>query len=177
MITQYIPSVFEGIVAKVSSAMEAGITNKFPVYFDFGHYSEVDKNLKQKDGSLTAKGKKFPLIWMVMDFEESMGTNPADYAVINSARFIIAHTTSPNYNMKDRRDKIYLPILYPIYAEFVKQMHQSVELGMPSELLLKHTKVDRPYWGEIPSGNMFSNHLDAIEIKNLNLKIKQKNCR
>jgi hypothetical protein len=114
-----------------------------------------------------------------MDFEEQIGgsTNYADVAL----HFIIAVGTSDTYSMQDRRDISFLPVLYPIYAEFLNQFGCSAAFGMPSIIKIPHTKIDRPYWG-IQSGlgngskNMFSDYIDAIELKNVKLSVKRKIC-
>jgi hypothetical protein len=116
-----------------------------------------------------------------MDFDEAIGESPADYARLPGVQFIIAVPTEIEYTMAERRDKNFLPFLYPIYAEFIKQLAVAPELGMPGELLLKHTKTDRPYWGggdQIGNGtaNLFNDFIDAIQIRNLKLNIKQKTC-
>lgn len=181
MITQYIPDVFAAVVARVSQSMEALAINPFKVFFDFGHYSEVTKNLTLKDDSVTQQDKKYPLVWLVMDFDEAMGESPADYARLTGVQFIIAVPTTIDYTMGERRDKNFLPFLYPIYAEFIKQLSVAPEFGMPGQLLLKHIKTDRPYWGgsdQLGNGtaNLFNDFIDAIQIRNLKLNVKQKTC-
>lgn len=182
MITQYIPDIFAAIVTKVSTTMQALPVKPYPVFFDFGHYREVTKNLKWKDDSHTLKDKKYPLIWLVMDFDESMGESPADYARLKGLQFIIANATNPTWTMRERRDNNFLPYLYPVFAEFIRQITDSVELGMPPESKLQFTKTDRPYWGGSQDtlgnnqANLFNDFIDAIQIRNFKLNIKQKMC-
>lgn len=181
MITQYIPDVFAAVVARVSQTMEALPADPFKVFFDFGHYTEVTKNLTLKDQSPTQQDKRYPLVWLVMDFDEQMGANPADYARIPGVQIIIAVPTTIDYTMQERRDKNFIPTLYPIYAELIKQLAVAPEFGMPGELKLVHTKTDRPYWGgsdQLGNGtaNLFNDFIDAIQIRNLSLNVKHKIC-
>jgi len=180
MIPQYIPDIFAGVVNQVSIAMQARTVNPFPVYFDFGHYKEVLRQMEWKDQSVTMKEQKFPMIWLVMDFDESMGENPANYAKISTINFLLMNSTKPEWTMAERRDNNYLPILYPMLAEFIKQISLSVELGMRPEAQLKYTKTDRPYWGLELGGsnekNFFNDYLDAIQLRNMNLNIVNKLC-
>lgn len=173
ILTQYIPDLISEVVDNTAAALGS------PVYYDFGHYAVVENNLVEKDGAPTLKDKKYPLIWLVMDFEEQIGgsTNYADVAL----HFIIAMGTSDTYSMQDRRDISFLPVLYPIYGELLNQFGRSAAFGMPSIIKIQHTKIDRPYWG-IQSGsgnglkNMFSDYIDAIELRNVKLSVKRKIC-
>lgn len=171
LITQYIPDLVGEVVAKVATTM------KQEVYYDYGHYSEVVKNLDEKDKSITNKAK-YPLIWLVMDFEEGMNGKTGDYAEL-SLQLIIATDTSADFTMQERRDKSYLPILYPIYAELLNQFsnHRSFNGAYNTP----HTKIDRPYWGVQSglgngTGNLFNDFIDAIQIKNFKVNVKRKIC-
>lgn len=168
---QYIPDIFNALTAKVATQLGQSVR------FDFGHYGDVCQNIKFKDESITMKADKYPLIWLVMDFEERRGRNPADYADLSSAMIIIAVDTQPTYTMQERRDISYLPVLYPIYDSLLTQISKSRAFGMPSKLNIVHTKIDRPYWngGEPGGKNMFNDYIDAIQIKGLSLSVKQ-NC-
>src|SRR5687768_3549029 len=104
MIPQYIPDIFKVIVARVSAAIEAAQTNPTKVFFDHGHYRRVCQNLSWKDNSISEKDKKYPLIWMVTDFDEHMGEHPGDYVRTTGLQFIIAAATNPDWTMEERRD-------------------------------------------------------------------------
>jgi hypothetical protein len=171
IITQYIPDLVGDVVTNVATAMRQSIL------YEYGHYAEVERNLIEKDKSPIDK-TKYPFIWLVMDFEEKMGTASGAYAGL-SLQLIIATGTSNTYGMKERRDKSFLPVLYPIYSELLNQFSRSVVFGMPT--FIEHTKIDRPYWG-VQGGlgngtaNLFSDFIDAIQIKNLKVSVKRKVC-
>ena len=171
MITQYIPDLVRDVVAKVATTLQT------QVYYDYGHYSEVVKNMDEKDKSYTNKAK-YPLVWLVMDFEETMGGKSGDYAELN-LQLIIATDTNAEYTMQERRDKSYLPVLYPIYAELLNQF--SLSKVFKTAYKISHTKIDRPYWGVQSglgngTGNLFNDFIDAIQIKNLKVNVKEKIC-
>ena len=175
MKTQFIPDVIGSAVEKVDTAIFA--KHSFRVFFDFGHYQEVTKNLTVKGKSISQKGERYPLVWLVMDFEERHGLNPDTYADVN-LHLIIAMPTNNNYTMEQRRDEVFVPKLYPIYQELLTQISKSKSFGMPKLEMIEHTKIDRPYWGgqdSMGNGtvNLFNDFIDAIEIKNLRLRIKQ----
>jgi hypothetical protein len=141
----------------------------------------VIRNLQDKDNSISMKDQKFPLIWLVTDFAETMA--PADnnlYASV-SLKVFIAVLTQPEYRMADRRDKSFLPRLYPIYAELLNQLSNSTAFAMPPVLKIQHTKIDRPYWGTLDANgngtkNMVNDFCDAIEIQNLKLNVERQIC-
>lgn len=168
---QYIPDIFSEVVARVKTALARD------VFFDFGHHGDVTKKLIQKNGATeTATRTKYPLIWMVTDFEEKLSKDPAYYVELPALRFIIATGTDPNYTMEQRRDTTFLPVLYPIYMEFLNQLSKTKVLGFPKSQDLLHSKFDRSYWGGQTEGdggaNAFNDHIDAIEIRGLSLRVK-----
>jgi hypothetical protein len=86
--------------------------------------------------------------------------------------------TDKNYRAENRYEYIFKPILYPLYSDFFEKIQNSSELmnsGMP-----EHTKIDRPYFGveELSrnSAHIFNDPLDAIELRDLNLKLINKIC-
>lgn len=175
MIAQWVPDIFRDIVGRI-------IIPNTPVYFDYGHYKEVAKNLIYKDISESVKNKKYPLVWLVLDMPEDMDPLPGQYS---SPKFqlIIATGTDPNWTIDERRDGSYLPFLYPVYNQLIDQMRKEVRFGFPNFTQMKHQKVDRYYWGgdETPGGavdkpNLFNDHIDAIQLRNFNIKINTVKC-
>lgn len=170
--TQYIPDLVASVVAKVDTYFSSRAGDPFPVYFDFGHYTEVTRNLTNKEGN-PQKPDKYPLVWLVMDMEENMGKLGV-YADINM-HLILAMDTEATLTMQERRDTRFLPRLYPIYARLLLELKQSKSFQASG--LIQHTKIDRPYWGGQDSygngtGNLFNDNIDAIQIKNLKISVK-----
>ena len=160
----YIPDYFRDVVAKTAAAL-----NK-PIHFDFGHYEYVTG--RQQGKAQTKSKERYPLIWLVMDFEEQRYSMNNVIQLTPSPMIIIATNTQPELSMEQRRDQKFLPILYPIYDEFLNQISKSKAFGQPANV--KHVKVDRPYWkGEGGAGNLFTDFIDAIQLKNFQeLQIK-----
>lgn len=174
---QYIPDIFAQVVQRVSTAMQAIPVSPFPVYFDHGHYREVLRQLEWKDQSILEKEKKFPLVWLVMDFEETMGEHPGFYAKGENLHLWIMNNAESTWTMKERRDNNFLPVLYPIMAELVKQISESAQFGMPTQEKIKFRKIDRPNVGietkeGVVESYLFNNAMDAIQIRNLKVNIK-----
>ncbi len=158
---------FRSLAGPVSAAV--GRT----VYFETGHYADVTKRLQLKDGAIEVLTReKYPLVWLVMDFEEKFGG--PDYCELPNAQIIIAHNTDMNYSQEERESLIFEPILYPIYSELLYQLKESRLFGMSP--VYEHSKTDRPYWGGQESGNsennLFNDMIDAIQLRNLNIQVK-----
>lgn len=181
IIPLYIPDLFGEVVTAVSNVFSTRSADRFSVYYDFGHQAEVIRNLTNKDNSITMKDQKFPLIWLVTDFAETMAPQDNNQYAQVSLKVFITVTTQPEYDMKSRRDKTFLPRLYPIYAELLHQFSECVAFSMPPTIKIQHTKIDRPYWGTPDAAgnntkNMVNNFCDAIEIQNLKLNVARQIC-
>jgi hypothetical protein len=164
MITQYIPDLIGEVVAKVSDTLG------FNVFYDWGHDLNVIKNLSDKDKALS-RPKKYPLVWFVMNFKESMG-NPGIYTRLTGARLYIMTNTRIDYSMKERRDTTFLPTLYPIYAELIRQFSLSETFAPYAEAKIEHIKIDMPYWSEDgQKANFYNDFIDAIQIADLSLDV------
>jgi hypothetical protein len=172
----YIPDELKVVVDAVNTAFSTRSNDPFNVYYDFGHYAEVVKNLTLKGQSPTKRTERYPLVWLVTDYPEIKG-NFKIYAT-TSLQIIIAMPTDMNYTMQQRRDTVFFPRLYPIYEELLNQISRYSLFGKPSVAAIEHTKIDRPYWGGQDSGNgvanLFNDFIDAVQIKNLKLTIKNK---
>jgi hypothetical protein len=141
-------------------------------YYMYGHRLEIANRLNEKEKDSVFKYQKYPLIALRMDIGESKSYDMIDY----SLNLAILNFTEKGYNAEQRMEKVFKPILYPLYKMFLTQLvncglfFYSDNLDCP-----EHTKYDRPYWGvgdsEKNSSLLFSDPLDAIEI--IGLKISR----
>lgn len=177
IITQFIPDLVGGVVSKVNDVFSTRKVNPFNVDYDYGHDIQIEKNLSQKDQSVSYKGK-YPLVWFVMNYKEKMQTDNSLYATVPRAQIYILMDSDPNYTMQERRDKTFLPILYPIYAELFNQLSKLYTGFVPkTDLERKHTKIDMPYWSKDGmSANFYTDFIDAIQIADLELEVQRKLC-
>jgi len=167
-----IPALFQKIVNDLNTRLSTTYN------FLYGPVHEIVSTLK--DMSLNAEqcAGKYPLIALLTDIEERRD-NPGFYAEIN-ANLIIATITEQSYVASQRYSQILIPLLMPIYSELLSQIIISRYFMAEDTSLVPHTKVDRLNWGH---SQLFSDDqggvdfIDAIEIKNLNLKIKNLNCK
>jgi len=145
------------------------ITNFGSGYYLYGHPLEIFNILSEKSQSETYKYKKYPLIALYQDFEESVNINER---VIDNITIVIMTETDSNYTAPNRYTNTFTPTLQPLYEELIKQIKRSNYVSSDD---YQHTKIDRLYWGKNDvfgnSGNIGNDALDAIVISNLSLKI------
>jgi len=142
-------------------------------YYMHGHPIEIVKILSEKDRSQTFKYQKYPLIMLIQDFKETVFTSGSE-ANLN---FILANITRSEYVATDRYTNNFKPILYPLESQFRRALKMSgfTQLLNPDEI----EETDKLYWGKEGlygnEGNIFNDCIDAIEMKNVNVRFKN-NC-
>lgn len=168
-----------GVVAKVNTAvlpkLQAYQSTIIGVNYLYGHPVEIANTLVE--WSKGNDNKKYPLIALLQDFPETMGTVGIDADV--TLRVLIANRTQNTYKAAKRYEVNFKPILYPVYEEFIKQLKRS---GFTIGYNNPHTKIDRLYWGTDTffgngAANQLNDYADCIEIQNLKLIINENlNC-
>lgn len=165
----YIPDLIGEVVDRVSAVFEALETNPFEVFFDWGHHEEVQRQLIYKEQN-PEKPKKYPLIWLVTPFDEQRGGMAGLYAKAK-LHLVLAHDSERTYTMEERRDHVFKPILYPVYAELMRQLWKHRVLQ--SQYEPAHTKRDIQYARVDKEGkNLFNDFVDVIDITELDIQVK-----
>lgn len=124
-----------------------------------------------------AQMDRFPLIGMY-PFEEKRGA--LGYQCETSLDFIIACQTVSGYDNWERHDVSFVGFLRPIYDTFLKQLKLCKLLDFGSTEEIEHTYKENYAYGS--RGVMDSEKrelpelIDAIEIKNLKVKLLKENC-
>jgi hypothetical protein len=175
-----IKDLIKKVVQKTSEQVyPPGPAQTTVINFLHGHPLEVLASLEQMNQDSTTKDKKYPLIALFHDFKEKMNPRVGIYADV-TLNIIIANFTESQLTAPERYDVNFYPVLYPIYAAFMKQLTRSgYFMSYPDGL--QPDKWDRLFWGKDglygKEGNIFNDFIDAIEIQNLNLSIDQKICK
>ncbi len=155
---------------------DVAINGQFPFY-KYGHRLEIVNSLLEKDKDKVYKYQKYPLIALRMDFDEVPG--PLWDFTLNIA---IVMLTDKNYSSQQRYERVFKPILYPLYEAFLRQLKDVGHFYWEGESLIipPHTKTDRLFYGTTGAeGNdayLFNDPLDAIELTNLKISKRDKNC-
>lgn len=148
------------------------------VHFLHGHPIEVAQTLSDRSQTNKFKFQKYPLIALLQDFPEVKSEIGVESEV--SLHIIICKGTDPNYKSYQRYDENFKPYLYPVYSEFLNQLHLHKKFLTKSAESIQHTKIDRLFWGVSAEHgnikNIFCDHLDIIEIRDLKLKTQLNYC-
>ena len=173
--------IIEEIVTDVQNdtTKPAALASGAP-YYMHGHPLEILNTLSAKDNNKDWKYKKYPLIALFQDFTEAIGENMNNQGE-TELNIVICMQTSPDYTSAQRYDKKFRPVLYPLYDLLIKHIEASKWFVNVGPGLVPHDKTDRLFWGKAglygKEGNIFNDHIDAIEIDNLSLSLRLKqNC-
>jgi hypothetical protein len=151
----------------------------YTVHFVAGHPEEVNMLLNQKDRANVSRFEKYPLIVLFQDFLEQNKFNMPYYEVINPVFLIVNSAKIGENNTKERYTTAFREVLYPIYQTFVDTIYYSPHVSPVQDFDFSFQKIDRLFWDRLgvqEKGFIFSDRLDAIELKISNLKISKKYC-
>lgn len=175
--SQQFVKVLGDIVQKVSDVVTPQLTVYDPtivgVNYLYGPFKEIVKVLGEWNGTSFAN-KKYPLIALLQPFDEVKGGRP-DLDSVDRVRIIIARQSDPKWLTAYRYEKNFIPVLYPIYDELIKQLAYN-KLTASQVNKIPHTKIDWPYWDNGQDNNPFNDWLDIIEIKDMKLNIRNTRC-
>lgn len=163
-------------INKVVQLVRAKYTDGSP-YYEFGHRLEIANLLLKKDTNSTKKYEKYPLIALRLPTAETI----ADEMAGQGLNIVIVTLTKKDYTTAQRYEKVFKPILYPLYYRFFDALRASGKFTWKEYgKMPQHTKTDKPFWGVTGNeGNakyIFNDPLDAIEITNLKINQHLKPC-
>jgi hypothetical protein len=162
------------VVDKTSLAVEAKIDK--PVFYFFGHTKEINNTLSSYSKTEEYRKQKYPAIFLIMDFAEKRNAKQG-IEVETTLQLLIVAESNKDDRAADRYEKVFKPVLYPIYEQFIKTLQNDSLIWKPLSGFIPHEKIDRPLISgmkmETADGvkNLFNDFLDAIEIRNLQLTI------
>lgn len=169
-------------IGLVVQAMRTGVDQ--PPFYMYGHRAEISARLTEMDKDAVHKYNKYPLVALRMDIPELV----KDGVYYYNLNIAILASTSPTDNAAERMEKVFKPILYPLYNRFFEKLRIAGLFMWPGNLLFpEHVKIDRPFWGtgytEGSAGSksgsteqLFNDPLDAIEIVNLKINKEFNPC-
>ncbi len=169
--TIYIVEEMASVIAKVNTALTAASFGTTPVYYMYGHPKEIAIRLQELSNSPTEGAKKFPLIILFTDI--TIDRSLIGFYGSVSLRILIANFTLAEYISEQRTEINFKPILHPIKKELINQIDRHARFTYEDELTYKET--DMYYYGsQINDKNIFNDRIDAIELRDIKLNIKNK---
>jgi len=163
-------------MADVVAATKLGLGLSVLNYL-YGTPDDLTHDLRDMTQSQTYEAKKYPLIWLPMDITEVYTANDFIYTV--NVNLVICDATKASYKTGERFAKSFAPTLQPIYEELLKQLVLSSYFAFGDESMIEHSKTDRIAWGKkalITTNGQGVDYVDAIELTNLKLTTKFKDC-
>lgn len=167
-------SIIDDLELVVSELRE---TPDGPPYFIPGHPAELMQRLANKT---KAAKQKYPLIYLKLDFPEPPNVGGMQAFDLNLG---IMYYTKERYTTEQRRTLVFNPILVPLYNKFLLGIRNANKFSWAGNLDQEyppHTPILRPFWGTQVGGNnvkkIVSDPLDCIEIVNLKINKRIKNC-
>ncbi len=158
------------VVAKVNAALTAASFGR-TVYYMYGHPKEIAKRLQELSNSTTQKDKKFPLIILFTDVMINRSI-PGFYGTAK-LRMLVCNITQPEYTSDKRTALNFRPILHPIKEELINQIGKYS--GFTTEDELTFSETDMYFYGSsINDKNIFNDYIDAIELRDIKINIKNK---
>jgi len=169
----------EAVSELLTPTLQAIDENITGVHFFQGHPLEVIQELtKLSLAGIDFKKARYPMVALFRDYPEDKGSEVGIYSEV-TWNIIIAKRTEPTYNTAKRKDLSFKPILHPIWDALEAEMMNRAEFNT-SGVGLDYQQIDHYFWGREglfgSEKNIFLDWIDCIEIKNLNLKIKNINC-
>lgn len=149
------------------------------INYTFGNAQYVKDRLDEL--SKTAKGNelKFPLIALFCPFNEQR--NSPDYYTRAKVRILIAHSSLQQWSNEQRLETSFRNVLRPIYSSFLEALKEDGRLDFGYDEQIAHEYSENYSYGRYGAytgtGEQVSEPIDAINISNLELKVKLPNCR
>lgn len=122
---------------------------------------------------------KFPLIALFCPFNEQRKS--PEYYTKAKVRVLIACSTSREWNNEQRLHTSFVNILRPIYNRFLEALKEDGRFDFGYDEHVSHEYSENYSYGRYgaftSTGEAVSEPIDAINITNLELKVKNPNCR
>lgn len=149
------------------------------INYTFGNAQYVKDRLDEL--SKTSKGNeiKFPLIALFCPFNEQRNT--PDYYTKAKVRILIACSSFQQWSNEQRLQTSFQNVLRPIYKRFLTALIEDGRFDFGYEENISHEYSENYSYGRYGArtgtGDALSEPIDAINISNLELKVKLPNCK
>lgn len=162
--------MFAEIVGRVSEKWGRNVS------YLFGDWNYISNQLTVWGKSPKTSPLKFPIICLYSPFTEERDAE--DVRV--SLEFIIMVNTEKDYTNEDRELISFDKVLRPIYRLFMDEIRGDRRFVSDYRGVVPHQYTENYRYGRVgvlgPDGKPFRDFIDAIEIKNLELTVKNVKC-
>lgn len=169
-----IPEIFRDIVTTVSTNLAAEDSLNIPaVYFRCETWLELVAHLTVDAKHPDYANTRYPLIALIRNYDEKF-TDDNGYADVSLNLIIVTRSTADKKSQQ-REDDNYIPILRPIYSEFMECIKNSRKFANYFDTMPTHTKTESFVLGkEGNKGNTaysLPDVVDGIIVTDLRLKV------
>jgi hypothetical protein len=137
---------------------------------------EIQAMLKKWSSTPENNRQKFPAIILFEDVTIDRSSVNEIYGRVK-LNLAIVNSTKPAYSSMEREVNNFVPILNPIYWEFLEALSRTTAFRSPDKKKIRHQRIDHKFWGrDENTKNVFSDFVDAIEMTNVDLAVDFDNC-
>ena len=183
-----IVEIFDDIVKMIGGSIEIVIKNHkgemltipCPVInYTFGNTQYVKDKLDLLSSSQSGTDIKYPMIVLFCPYKEKR--DDPDYYSKASVNLLIACSSRRDWSNEERLTTSFKNILRPIYKRLLEVLRDDSRLDFGYNETIKHEYSENYSYGRYGAytekGDEVSEPIDAINIRNLEIKIKKlKNC-
>lgn len=149
------------------------------INYIFGNAQYVKDSLDTMSKATSTNDMKFPLIALFLPFKEQRGVD--GYFSKATVRILIACSSSKEWSNEERLVRSFQNILRPIYERLKEELLADGRIDFGYKDLLPHEYSENYSYGRYGAhtgtGDALSEPIDAINISNLEIKIKNPSCR
>ncbi len=158
------------LAAEYPYASNCIVNGEFDLWHYFGTHYEISQTITSIAQDINGSLVKFPSFLTFLPVEQRV--NGLDKTLIYD--IAIAASTNSKWTSDQRETLVFETLLRPIYDEFMRQIVTSGWFLLPAGLPT-HSKFECYTTGEYSGAilNRYSEYLDAIEIRGLQLPLKR----
>ena len=149
------------------------------INYTFGNAQYVKDRLDKMSKSRKENALKFPLIALFCPFNEQR--NSREYFSRAKVKILIACATRKDYSNEQRLETSFVNILRPIYQRLMQALVEDGRFDFGYDEYIEHEYSENYSYGRYgaytDTGDEVSEPIDAINITNLKLTVKNSNCR
>lgn len=165
-----ITDLFADIVKRVSERYGSNVS------YMFGDWDYISSELTAWSKSPETAKLKYPAVFLYSPFDEDRKKD--SFQCSASLDMLIAVNTLSEYTNEDRSVVSFDKCLRPIYGLLIEELKSDRWLDFGYKNIVEHMYTENYRYGRRgvngSDGNPFNDRIDGIDIKNLNIKVRNK---
>lgn len=194
--SEEIVDIFADVVSKVGRGLTITVPDRLnpetfvnidnpDVSYVFGNARYFKDDLDDKSKAVVTSESKFPVVCLFSPIKEKRNQeDPESHQYYTTARvsLLIACSSTKEWSNEQRKVYSFENVLRPIYRRLMEELEKDNRLDWGYGRKIPHEYSENYSYGRYgaytdAAGNAVSEPIDAINIVNLQVKIKPNNCR